>query len=389
MPITVVIPPNVTQSQGQVIQDATINSYGVMTPAQVVLLNSLASRAGGSAEFLFRPGGPEQLGVFAAWSDLMAAVNSVTVPVTIFFDSSFAPCVVPAGTWDMKNVTWQAVWGARQVVTVQEGSIFTNFRNIGTDLNILFSGTTPPVSDFGQGGPQIIDADLFYIGLRSSITTNGKGPFFTITVPNHPCILALDSAQIFTGTVPAIFLNGKNTQFSVALLPAGQLQDNTLSGTAGSVFAYIEVGSGTVISQNQPAFLGTSEFLNLTAARVNPSAKVIAPASFNANPNDLVLCDTTNGSLKIFFKPPANMCIGLSISIANQSDDAASSITAIPQPGDTINGQPNFTLNGPRASAEFRSDGISDWVVFFNGKLVNTLTSTTSTLVNTSLKTSK
>lgn len=56
--------------------------------------------------FVFRPGGVQSANVFTSWATLMAAVSAVQGPTTVQIDDSIvSPAVVPAGTWNLSNVT--------------------------------------------------------------------------------------------------------------------------------------------------------------------------------------------------------------------------------------------------------------------------------------------
>ena len=291
----------------------------------------------------------------------MAAVNAVSVPTTIFFNDSFAPCVVTPGTWDMKGVTWQANWGTRSDVEVQEGAIFTQFRSVGTDLSITFSGTTPPVADFVAGGPSIVDLDLFYLGLRSQIITSGAGPFFKMSQGGTPAFIALDSSSLMTGTVPTVLVDA-GTIAGVAGLSGSQLEDNTLSGPLGSIISVILVAPSAGASFIQPAMLGSLSLNNICFPRANPTALQVGPLTTTASDNDLMLCDLTNGDVNVNFLP-AKLSQGLSITVKNQSSNAINSIIITPSGSDTIDGSPTGTITGSRAAATYVSDGISDWVL--------------------------
>jgi hypothetical protein len=83
--------------------DLTARVEALENLVQRLLFNKIG---GQGPVFVFRPGGVQSSNVFTSWATMMAGVNATQGPTTIFIDDSIvSPAVVPAGTWNMSNVT--------------------------------------------------------------------------------------------------------------------------------------------------------------------------------------------------------------------------------------------------------------------------------------------
>jgi hypothetical protein len=183
-------------------------------------------RKGTNRDLVFAPySGIKHPDLFLTWDSLMAELVTLTGPITIFFDNlgvSEAELTIPAGTYDMTNVTWEAVGAIpamnytdhpaenkekRVTLHLEDGAIFTNLKKITGPFYITCNNTIPTT---GTGSPNIvIDADT--VGDKPSFELSGGA----VLVGNHEGtpndfpflqfkqvafgVLRLDNCQVFHG----------------------------------------------------------------------------------------------------------------------------------------------------------------------------------------------
>lgn len=353
-----------TPNHETIIPDATPTNAGVMSPEMVQKLASLSPDVDNQETvFVFRPGGVAGNNVYTDWDSLYAALNAKPGLRALEFDDSIAPCVVPAGNWNMTSVSWSGpvdAFSPMVVATVQEGAVFTGLRTIKGALSVVFTGATPPVTDFTAG-----QQDVIFVAQGSSIQCTGTGPFIRTSVPGAEATIALLlNGQLVTGSTPVFDVNGVGAIGIVAVFNISTVQPNTVSGTVGAALLRVILASSGFIDVNQPAFLGATQDSNTSLIRFTPtSVKTSADSPYSANHNELVLVDLSTGNVNVVLPSAAN-ARGMQVTtkIINSVPEVSNlSVTA--QPGNTVDGNVAIIFNNPRGSAMFVSDGDTDWLL--------------------------
>jgi len=280
-----------------------------------------------------------------------------------FDDSIISPIVVPAGAYDMTNVIWSGSAGidAPQVQVV-EGVTFTRLRQLTERVQVTFTGTTPPVSDFDVSGTV---SDTFTLDHSARVVTAGAGPFFRVTsaVITAPTISLANGATIDAGTTPAINLAVLGSGIVVAIATGSVLDSNTVSGVVGSNLTLSILSAGTILaSEDQPGFSGTITPSNITKTRFFPFPSASTLVSTNTVLTDtsvLVLVDLSVGVDFTITLPPAANHRGETI-MFKTNDSAETTVTVAPTAGDTTPDGP-ITLSTPFQAVQVTSDGESIW----------------------------
>ncbi len=314
------------------------------------------------SSFVFLPGSTNGGNVYADWPSLMIAMLLVPGSKILQFDDSIAPCVIPSGgPWDMTATIWKGVVGRQVQVMVQEGASFAKLRQFSDDLQITFTGASPPVADFDSTGT-VPDTVTLDIGAR--IRCTGIGPFFSnLTSDGQGVLFALLlNAEITNGGQAVIDCAAVGSLTTIAAAgPNAVLEAGTVSGGGGSVLTLTVETSGVIEpSEIQPAFLGTQSPSNLTRGRLYPSPVAIAPTVL-IDANQVVRADPTAGSFPITL-PSAAGRRGQTVVIKNVSA-SANALIVTASGGDTIDGGAIYTLAGPHAVLELISDGGTGWLI--------------------------
>lgn len=316
----------------------------------------------GATAFVFRPGGVAGANVYTDWSALMTDVGAVAGPRLIQFDDSIVtPCVIPAGLWNMNDVTWTGTAGGFNVsVDVDEGASFPGLRHVTGLLLVSFLGITPPVSDFAPNGK--LDLFLMEEGATISIRV-GAGPFFqtTDTSGGAAAIALITGATVRTDGPPAIDVAVAGSAFAVVGQEGAVLADGTVQGVPGSLFFVLFQGSSANLSEIQPAFAGTLLSQNITINRYNPTGTFSGPGLTNANENDVVRVDPTGGAFFVTL-PAALNRKGMTIVVKNATA-SVNNVNISPSGGDTIDGGAGVSITSAFGAMIFVSDGVSDWMI--------------------------
>ena len=322
-----------------------------------------------NTSLIYRPGsglaGPT---VFDSWAALIAqlaalrAWNNGSGSYTILFDDSItSPAPVPAGAYDMTNVVWSGRSLVPTFATVAEGAIFTQLRHITFSLQVTFTGTTPPVSDFGTS-----PFESFALDAGAAIACVGTGPFLRNTAASFAIVALRDGARIpFGGTqVLDIATAAPGAGLMIVGFSGATLESNVVSGIAGAMARLVWLSSSAQLSEDQPAFTGVGGVLdpaNDTRRRRFPTP-VITFDTF-VDPNVVARVDTTGAPVTITL-PPAFNNRGLSVVVKDIGGQAAANnITIAPQGSDTVDGGFAQFIAVARGSLTFTSDGVSDWLI--------------------------
>jgi hypothetical protein len=324
-------------------------------------LHANAGLAGGGASIVFRPGGVATENVVTTWIEVLDALALAQGARTVQFDDSIvSPIQIPASTtaYPMLGVTWESYPGRSAQILVPEGVSFTELRHF-VGVRVTFSGTTPPVSDFGSSGSPV---DPVVIELGASVTTSGAGPFFRFSAAGT--IRLGEVGSITTGTTPVVDVAVGTTLNVSADGPFAALRASTVSGVGGATLVLGITNSAAgdsngSLSESQSAFLGTISPRNFTAARSYPTAvltgnTVLSSASLTAR------VDPTAAGFTVTL-PSAALFRGQRVRVKNVSNSVNVVVVAAGA-GDNIDGAATQSLSAARFSSSFESDGVHQWM---------------------------
>ena len=220
-------------------------------------LNRLADEVNRSTivngySFVFRPGGVEQGNVYTSWSSLYQALNLVEGDRIVLVDATIAPASVPAGTYDMSNVTLSGTFGTiPTILDLEDGVSLSNLLNITGSLvlNNKSTTTTPIILNSGSilvlNNGAVVQNDLaasqpiikcpkpiigvaicfIYCGLGASIGSNNTG-------------IGNKEIEIEVNNVLEIVLDGLGNVCSESLFGAGSAGILLISESSGSNLSY-------------------------------------------------------------------------------------------------------------------------------------------------------
>lgn len=153
-------------------------------------------------------------------------------------------------------------------LTVPEGVTFEKLRYLGHRLNVTFTGSTPPVSDFEfSGTPPDVVPDFFVCDLGVRVCSTGSGAFFEVTGDGNPFSnvggVLLRDCQDFgcNSVVPVLNVQAGAVGF-VNLVGLSGLEDGSISTDAVSSVS-IQYDDSSNVTQDSAAFpdvLGSIDF---------------------------------------------------------------------------------------------------------------------------------
>lgn len=185
-------------------------------------------------EYVFQPGGVASGNVYDTWANLVAAAAAFPGKKLVYFDSSFAPCSIPAGAWDFASSTifkGANKQGPGTPLAIADGATLVNaheFADLAIDSqtttfvinapsspfghNVVyrFSGWTTIKQTGGHGGTflQSVTSGLglgtvceFYDDTK--VLTSAAGNAFTVASPGGISFYTYDRAEIQRDTVAA------------------------------------------------------------------------------------------------------------------------------------------------------------------------------------------
>lgn len=330
---------------------------------------------GASTCFIFEPGGGQTgPGTFDTWADLMTALTASRAQAngsgcyTIQFnDETVTPAVIPAGTYDMENVTWEgedANLGA--AVSIANGAHFTKLRRFAGSLQIVNHNTvTAACADLVAG-------DLITLNQTTLDTQAGGAAFYdgTGVVAGAPVVILLyESSQLgASATGPVVNFPTAGSALFVTMESPSTVVPGVLVGAVG---ATLSLASSTL--QSLPtvfaSWLGT---ISTPRLDVSPSfvpipylavPAVVSGASMafgqwrrlnasgGALTQQLPAISAATGTLR------GPGCIAI------VSETGGGVLSATPAAGDTIQGSGSNYNIPPSGTVMFISNGISDWRV--------------------------
>ena len=217
---------------------------------------NLNGQNSGDASVVFRPGGVAGGVVYTSWASLYAAIVTLDLAaVSVTFDNSIQPIVIPAGTYSLPNVTFEATIGQAPSnpigVTLAIGCIFAAFPVV-TDLVTMVSESTSTV--FTPSGDYLINL----AGAGNLISDTGS-PAPMITVPAGITLyITVQDLCALQGVAahPLIALNANSNLF-IFTGSGANIGSNIVSGPASANLFYIVENPSISLDTTNVNFLGT------------------------------------------------------------------------------------------------------------------------------------
>jgi len=322
------------------------------------------SGAGGGGAFdvvVFRPGGVASENVVTTWDDALSLLAQLEGTRYLEFDDSITtPIVIPTPTvpgtpYPMEGVVWATVPDRVVTVTVPEGVSFTGLRSFNDRIQITFSGTTPPVSDFVNAAPQLETVTLSNGAL---IRTSGGAAFFSIDADAQ---ILLGAEGGFTSGTEVVDIATGNTVSIFSLGAQAILSDDTIAGAVGATLNLVRANDAPFsFSDVQTAFLGTLNLTNTTRDFTYPTAVLTGNLALG-DASQLVLVDPTGGPFAVTL-PPAAAHRGESITVKNTTA-SVNNVTLTAGGGDNIDGSASMVMSGDHFFVRLTSDGANAWYV--------------------------
>jgi len=331
--------------------------------------------------FVYRPGEPNPNGnVYATWEDVYAAASPVQGTRTIQVDDSLvSPAIVPAGVWDMYDITlsgsisqFDVSGGSFAVLEVQDGASFVTLNEVQDFLEIV-SVSTSPIITAPAGGTHGI-----FIHRGSTIRSTSGVP--CIDVPGGSTYLVgldllgavgTDAVGITGGTV--IFYAGEG-----ATVPS-----DAVVGPAGSLIIVIEKFTLGVESA-QPGFAGTitgvltlqpqSSLVFSAGSIVAPGASYLYPGG--TNPGGASVAAGTAQSIPVV----SGGYIGV-VAVFHQTVAAANPITY----DVLLNGVPVRTVS-TNAATSYAADTSGNLIKVSTGDLIDVVATTAGATTPTDIR---
>lgn len=327
-----------------------------MTPRPFVP-GSPNAGAGGQAfdVVVLRPGGVATENVVTTMADAVALLSTLQgTRVLEFDDSVVSPIVIPAAHFDMTGVTWSTIPDRTVLVTIPEGATFTKLRAFSGQLQVTFSGATPPVADFASPAPQI---DRVTMDRGALVLTSGAGPMFSV---DASALFALGAESgFFSGSTEVVHVTTGNTLTVVLEGSLATVATDTISGALGATLRLaLANDSPFAVSPAQSGFAGTVVFTNDTRDFTFPTA-VISSVDGLTDASQLVRVNPTGGTFAVTL-PSAADFRGQSITFVNVTS-STNTVTITAAGGETVNGAATDPLSGARAFVRYTSDGVSAW----------------------------
>lgn len=332
--------------------------------------------------FLFQPGGaavgPE---VFASFALLYAALVAARVtdggsaPMVIGIDTSLGAASIPAGTYDLTNVTLVGV-GAQPTLTFADGTVFTGLRRFENLIVSNANTTTAPITD-------AVDGDQFFLeravltspnaGTIPVIRFGSGGGTFTVWLTEGSAIGSASATGRVLGSVGA-------TAKTVRLVQ--DASSNVIAGATTIVFA-----AGATILDDVPSMIkipvGVATLA--TGAPTLETPMSLRPNPYLGNPSTVAVTaamgqwlrlDTGGAGANITQPLPSINAAannlrapGVPIMISNKPSGVTPGLGFVvivtPAAGDTIGGGTSIQI--PEGMTVLLvSNGVSDWTVIAN-----------------------
>ena len=293
--LTIPVNPTSVGRPGSIAYNSTTESLMISNGTS---WNGAGNNLPGSV-LVFKPGTTDtNNNVFGVWQDLYNVLVTIEGPKTINFDDAELPfddpIVIPAGTWNMEDVTWEVKLCSLHTpptlftrIEISDGATVHGLCGISGPLIVDYKGTTVPAFIFNTA-PESRHAS-FDMSYGAQLLCSGTQPFFRIDA-GFCEIITTYSSKIYgvsppsqfgnpVSTVPPILINDADAQLILVLGSACLVEDNTLNGTLGFVlFIRLVPGAITSVPPVQPFYTGG---LGVSSLYTSPDTYVraVAPTS--------------------------------------------------------------------------------------------------------------
>lgn len=208
---------------------------------------------------VFRPGVASSGNAYATWGEVISALGDSTAPEGLRFlefDDTFAPCVIPAGVYNMQDVAWVGLRddpGARSV-SIADGVTITNLRRIGDGLAVTTAtaGTSP------IPGTAFLPIRLvLYNG--ASLAATGASALIDLVDGTDHIIYMQESASLLDGAIgmrgsSELALNvGENCAVEADAISGGATETLNPRGTSTSLRWNTQTSFGGTVSWSSTA----------------------------------------------------------------------------------------------------------------------------------------
>jgi hypothetical protein len=196
------------------------------------------ARLSGVPVFMFQPGGVAFGNVYTDWTTMMVVVAQVLPnrPM-IVFDDTFAPCLVPLGTWDLAGVTLagrsKLLFGgpATTSVTLANGCVFLSLERVTGYLSLVSASTVPIFSCVGTQNYLVIDEG-------SSLQATGTYSFLSVASATLTVELR-EGSKFLTGISPVLQNDPAGGTIILIINDGAVVEADTLGGTTGGAWTVV------------------------------------------------------------------------------------------------------------------------------------------------------
>lgn len=298
--------------------------------------------------------------LFVQGNALIAAMPDVQIVMRVD-DSVTSPAVWGGGSFDMTNYELSGR-GVATAITINDGTILPNLKKISNFANITVTGLGPVVLHTNQDW-------ILRVESNASIHCTGGGPFLrSFSAVFQVGYLLIDGGRLMNGAYEVIeMLGGGSTgmQIYVRANPweqanGTQIGVNTIRGNGGGT-ALAVAEPNTDVSEQQANMVNPLQLLTTAFRRGVFPNQFVAGGSVAAN-DGYTCIFSSSAPTNIALLTTAASSKGLITTIKSHSG-STSSLTVVPQGGDTIDGAANYPLPTANKSVTIQSDGISNWMV--------------------------
>ena len=262
-------------SVGNIVLDKSSDQLCYHTGTKWLCVSGGSSGGEGEIQtsFVYQPDGlppTKTKNVYNDWSLMMDDVNKFSGKRFITVDDSvISPAVVPAGVWDMSNITLRGSattktgGGERRELEVSDGATLPNLSLI-TDWLLVISESTSAVTVLGSGVNSRLELDN-----NSCLVARNGAPFIEVNGTSR--IILRDQSILERGgaggnEVVVDYLAGSSG--SIRMGERSRIMNNTLR-TAGGVNINIVFQASSATLGNEPQAAGLTEVLRPDSVRVS------------------------------------------------------------------------------------------------------------------------